>query len=288
MEDNPKKELFQTFHYLHSKEYELNSEEGLKRYRIFKRNLQWIKNENAKLHQTVYGITQFSDMTHKEYFIGRNSWGTSWGYQGHFKIPKDNDCLIQQRGWLPQMKDAPEPKPEPKPEPPKPKPEPKPDPVPANDCVELYGPAGFSSKPLLKACDAVPELEKLYFYGVKFPAKPDPKLSVRAFPWQDCGGMYNIHIRETTEFIEKDGYKAYSASMARQKEGKSGCVNFFTKSCLGGDAQFEICDDIKDTQLVDFSQFYKVQSILPGLGVHRVSFFTQPNYEGFGIALEGK
>merc|ERR1712032_1482539 len=67
MNDSPKKEIFQTFHYLHSKEYELNSEEGLKRYRIFKRNLQWIKNENAKLHQTVYGITQFSDMTHEEF-----------------------------------------------------------------------------------------------------------------------------------------------------------------------------------------------------------------------------
>merc|ERR1712032_599364 len=400
MEDNPEKEIFQTFHYLHSKEYELNSEEGLKRYRIFKRNLQWIKEENAKLDQTVYGITQFTDMTHDEfvdtvlmkpetleeglkeleeenlrflkeetknedvhhvhehvhhhyhhyeekkseksgiivdpddddnkhdgsldnerwrgtvdhrsllgpaksqgrcgscwafaaissmegmykkmkgkltlfseqhlvncsnrdngcrggwpsntfswiaangvvessvvpyraskgacgnlsdklfkissgyyyydyrrgsrnqksfeqlmndgpvtvamnasvsgfmsyrpgnsftpftprgtcggrvnhavtlmgnvvengieYYICRNSWGKNWGYQGHFKIPKSNNCLISQRGWLPKMKDAPAPKPQP-----------RPTPVPANDCVELYGSAGFSSKPLVKAC----------------------------------------------------------------------------------------------------------------------------------------
>merc|ERR1711957_584988 len=87
---------------------------------------------------------------------------------------------------------------------------------------------------------------------------------------------------------EKDGYKAYSASMARVKEGKTGCVNFFTKTCLGGDPQFEICDNIKDSQLIDFSEFPKVQSVLPGLGVHRVTFFTQPNYEGMGIAIEGR
>merc|ERR1712100_517741 len=70
----------------------------------------------------------------KEYYICRNSWGMNWGYRGHFKIPKSNNCMISQRGWLPKMKDAPAPKPEPKP---------------ANDCVDLYGPAGFSSKPLL-------------------------------------------------------------------------------------------------------------------------------------------
>lgn len=69
----------------------------------------------------------------KEYWIGRNSWGTSWGYRGHFKIPVSNDCLIHQRGWSPKFKcSVPKPKPEPKPDPPKPDPNttttPKPDP----------------------------------------------------------------------------------------------------------------------------------------------------------------
>ena len=45
----PQKEIFQAFHYLHGKQYELNSQEGLKRYRIFKQNVAWNKNENTKL-----------------------------------------------------------------------------------------------------------------------------------------------------------------------------------------------------------------------------------------------
>merc|ERR1712222_162094 len=63
----PQKEIFKAFHYLHQKQYSLNSQEGLKRYRIFKQNENWIKEENTKLGKTVYGTTQFSDLTHEEF-----------------------------------------------------------------------------------------------------------------------------------------------------------------------------------------------------------------------------
>merc|ERR1711957_348138 len=67
MAGSQNKEIFQTFHYLHQKEYEMGSEEGLTRYRNFKTNLQWNKAENEKLGETVYGITEFSDLTHEEF-----------------------------------------------------------------------------------------------------------------------------------------------------------------------------------------------------------------------------
>merc|ERR1712032_160251 len=67
MSTKPQKELFKAFHYLHKKTYNLNSEEALKRYKIFKQNVQWIKEENTKLDKQVYGITQFSDLTHEEF-----------------------------------------------------------------------------------------------------------------------------------------------------------------------------------------------------------------------------
>merc|ERR1712032_76271 len=63
----PQKEIFKAFHYLHEKEYSLNSEEGLKRYRIFKQNAKWIEQENAKLSEEIFGITQFSDLTQQEF-----------------------------------------------------------------------------------------------------------------------------------------------------------------------------------------------------------------------------
>merc|ERR1712032_1473042 len=67
MADRPHKEIFTAFHNLHKKTYSLNSQEGLYRYRIFKENIAWIKSENAKLGKVLYGITQFSDMTHEEF-----------------------------------------------------------------------------------------------------------------------------------------------------------------------------------------------------------------------------
>ena len=36
MEGKPQKEIFKVFHYLYEKKYNINSEEALKRYRIFK------------------------------------------------------------------------------------------------------------------------------------------------------------------------------------------------------------------------------------------------------------
>lgn len=67
MKGQPTKEIFKTYHYLHEKLYELNSEEGLKRYKIFKANLKWMKEANEKRGEEVYGITQFADLTNEEY-----------------------------------------------------------------------------------------------------------------------------------------------------------------------------------------------------------------------------
>ena len=49
IKDKPKKEIFKVFHKLHKKTYNLNSEEGLKRYKIFKANMKWNKEKNAEL-----------------------------------------------------------------------------------------------------------------------------------------------------------------------------------------------------------------------------------------------
>jgi len=45
----------------------LNTEEGVRRYRIFKDNLRYINAENAKDHDYKLGLTPFADMTNEEY-----------------------------------------------------------------------------------------------------------------------------------------------------------------------------------------------------------------------------
>lgn len=67
MKGKPTKEIFKVFHYVHKKQYKVDSEEGMLRYRIFKDNLKWANAKNTELGQEIYGITQFSDLTHEEF-----------------------------------------------------------------------------------------------------------------------------------------------------------------------------------------------------------------------------
>jgi hypothetical protein len=65
--NKPIKEIFKTFHSLHKKTYNLNSQEGLKRYKIFKSNMKWNKEKNDELGKQVFGITPFMDITDEEF-----------------------------------------------------------------------------------------------------------------------------------------------------------------------------------------------------------------------------
>lgn len=63
----PAKSQFQAFHYLFNKAYDINSEEGLKRYKIFKQTLEYIKETNAKNLGFTVGINNFADITIDEF-----------------------------------------------------------------------------------------------------------------------------------------------------------------------------------------------------------------------------
>jgi len=67
MKGKPKKEMFKVFHYIHKKTYPLESEEGINRYKIFKKNLKWVEEKNNQLAKKVYGITEFMDITEEEF-----------------------------------------------------------------------------------------------------------------------------------------------------------------------------------------------------------------------------
>jgi len=68
MEGKPKKEQFKVFHFLFKKSYDINTEEGIQRYKNFKDSLKYIKEQNALPDRTyTLGITQFNDLTHEEF-----------------------------------------------------------------------------------------------------------------------------------------------------------------------------------------------------------------------------
>lgn len=60
------KTLFKVYHYLYKKTYDLNSEEAIRRYQIFKKNMEYIRAENQKGHSYTLGYTHLVDMTLEE------------------------------------------------------------------------------------------------------------------------------------------------------------------------------------------------------------------------------
>merc|ERR1712032_337022 len=218
-----------------------------------------------------------------EYLLVRNSWGSSWGYKGYFKITRSTNCGITALGWLPKVTKGAVPDPDNKP---------KPKPIPANDCIELYGRYGFRSKPFMKPCDSVPELKgAYYFYGVKFPRNTTSgnPIKIMTFPYENCNGDWAMPVEKDTEQINREGYFAYPASLAFQKKAsKEGCIDFYTDYCHKGQTpEFTVCDDIKDTQLINFTKISKVLSILPSSGIKRISFHSEPNYLDNGFSIDG-
>ena len=65
--DKSPQELFEVYHTVFNKEYDLKSEIGLKRFKIFEENLMQIKETNSKNLSHKAGINQFTDLTKEEF-----------------------------------------------------------------------------------------------------------------------------------------------------------------------------------------------------------------------------
>lgn len=65
--NKPVKEQFKLFHYIFDRPYQLNSEEALARYKVFKSNLKYINQVNSQQTDYVLGLTPFTDLTLEEF-----------------------------------------------------------------------------------------------------------------------------------------------------------------------------------------------------------------------------
>jgi len=65
--DKSPEEIFEVFHTVYNRDYELSSQEGQKRLNIFKQNLKLIKETNSKRLPYTFGINQFTDLTNQEF-----------------------------------------------------------------------------------------------------------------------------------------------------------------------------------------------------------------------------
>jgi C1A family cysteine protease len=67
MKEKPLKEQFKVFHLIYNKDYNLNSEMGIKKYRVFKENVKFINAHNAKNLSYKLGINSMADLTSEEF-----------------------------------------------------------------------------------------------------------------------------------------------------------------------------------------------------------------------------
>ena len=66
-ENRSVKDLFKVWHLLFKRSYTLDSQEAISRFRIFKDNLKFIRDNNAQNNGLTLGLNQFSDLTNDEY-----------------------------------------------------------------------------------------------------------------------------------------------------------------------------------------------------------------------------
>ena len=62
-----KKDMFKVYHFLFKKEYDLNSQEALQRYKNFKKTVSFIEETNSKNLSYKLAINQFSDLSDEEF-----------------------------------------------------------------------------------------------------------------------------------------------------------------------------------------------------------------------------
>ena len=60
------KDVFKVWHTLYRPSYEINTEEGINKYKVFKANLKAIEEHNSKNLSWQAGINNYSDMTTSE------------------------------------------------------------------------------------------------------------------------------------------------------------------------------------------------------------------------------
>lgn len=66
IETQPTKTMFKLWHYAFNRDYDINSEIGLQKYKIFKDNVKFIKEENAKNLGYTLGLGPFTDRTFED------------------------------------------------------------------------------------------------------------------------------------------------------------------------------------------------------------------------------
>jgi len=223
----------------------------------------------AKCDKVNHAVTAVGFVTENgaDYLIVRNSWGTNWGINGHFKVPADKHCGILDFAWLPETQEH--------------------KPFPVKECPTFYSECGFKGKSV-STCDGVLNFNTTIggkVEGLKVDDKNDNRLYFNLFTQPECRGEaeWNYESFECTNDHWSYKDKTFVSASPDSANLPWGCIQHYDKPCFSGNRTV-LCNSIPDLTKTGFS-FTAGSIYIFGYTVKSVVLFENVDYQGaaFGI-----